>query len=210
MKTIISPTVPKKLASEPYAAASSRTAPDSPLSRQAASAPAGGSPTGHLSRRATIIAVFSTLGIILHLILRFALHTSSGVYDIPLQITIALGGLPLLYDLACKVLKGAFGSDLLAGISIVTALLLGEYLAGSIIVVMLSGGAALESYALQNASSVLAALAKRMPSIAHRKKGAEIQDIGLGEVAIGDTLVIYPNEICPADGEVIEGHGSNG
>jgi len=121
--------------------------------------------------------------------------------------TLVLGGLPLLYDLLRKLLKREFGSDLLGGISIVTSILLGEYLAGSIIVLMLSGGEALESYALRSASSVLAALAKRMPSIAHRKRAAELLDVALAEIAVGDTLVIYPHEICPADGVVIEGHG---
>jgi cation transport ATPase len=66
---------------------------------------------------------------------------------------------------ALALLQG-FGSDLLGGISIITFMVLGEYLAGSIIVIMLSGGEALESYPLRSASSVLAALAKRMPSIA--------------------------------------------
>ena len=88
-----------------------------------------------------------------------------------------------------------------------TSILLGEYLAGSIIVLMLAGGEALESYALRSASSVLAALAKRMPSIAHRRRAAELLDVALAEIAVGDTLVIYPHEICPADGVVIDGHG---
>ena len=86
-------------------------------------------------------------------------------------------------------------------------MLLGEYLAGAIIVLMLAGGEALESYALRSASSVLAALAKRMPSVAHRKTAAEIVDVALTEIAVGDTLIIYPHEICPADGEVTDGHG---
>ena len=59
---------------------------------------------------------------------------------------------------------------------------------------------------MRSASSVLAALAKRMPSIAHRKRGAH-RDVTLAEIAVGDTLVIYPHEICPADGVVIDGHG---
>ena len=164
-------------------------------------------PSALLHRKTTVIAALSISAILLHLVLRFGFHTTSRTYQIPLLATLILGGLPLLYDLLRKVLKREFGSDLLGGISIITSILLGEYLAGSIIVLMLSGGEALESYALRSASSVLAALAKRMPSIAHRKRATEMLDVALAEIAVGDTLVIYPHEICPADGVVIEGHG---
>ncbi len=166
------------------------------------------SPAALWHRKTTVIAAFSVVAILTHLVLRFGFHSTAETYHIPLLTTLVLGGLPLLYELLCKLLKREFGSDLLGGISIITSVLLGEYLAGSIIVLMLSGGEALESYALRSASSVLAALAKRMPSIAHRKKAAEMLDVALEEIAVGDTLVIYPHEICPADGVVIEGHGT--
>lgn len=158
-------------------------------------------------RKTLVIAVLSVVAILSHLVLRFAVRTTPGVYRIPLLVTLAVGGLPLLQDLLRKLLKREFGSDLLGGISIITSILLGEYLAGAIIVLMLSGGEALESYALRSASSVLAALARRMPSIAHRKRASQMVDVALAEVAVGDTLVIYPHEICPVDGVVIEGHG---
>ena len=166
------------------------------------------SPSSLWHRKSTIIAAFAIVAIVLHLVLRFGFHTASGAHRMPLLVTLIFGGLPLLYDLLRKLLKREFGSDLLGGISIITSVLLGEYLAGSIIVLMLAGGEALESYALRSASSVLAALAKRMPSIAHRKREAEILDVALAEVAVGDTLVIYPHDICPVDGVVIEGHGT--
>jgi heavy metal translocating P-type ATPase len=143
----------------------------------------------------------------LHLALRYFTHTAPEIYQLPLLCTLLLGGLPLLFDLVRKLLKREFGSDLLGGISIITSVLLGEYLAGSIIVLMLSGGEALETYALRSASSVLAALAKRMPSIAHRKSELEIVDVALMDIIVGDTLVVYPHEICPADGVVIDGRG---
>jgi heavy metal translocating P-type ATPase len=162
--------------------------------------------SGLWKRKSTAIAALSLLGIGAFLLLRFGLHASPVVYQSPLWITLVLGGLPQLYDLLLKLLKREFGSDLLGGISIITSVLLGEYLAGSIIVLMLSGGEALESYALSSASSVLAALAKRMPSVAHRKRGTEIVDVTLSEVAVGDALVIFPHDICPVDGVVTEGH----
>ena len=165
------------------------------------------SPSGLWQRKTTVIAALSIAGILLHLVLRLGLRTAPGTYHLPLLATLVVGGLPLLYDLLRKLLKREFGSDLLGGISIITSVILGEYLAGSIIVLMLAGGEALESYALRSASSVLAALAKRMPSVAHRKRESEIIDVALHEIAVGDTLVIHPHEICPADGVVIEGHG---
>jgi heavy metal translocating P-type ATPase len=158
-------------------------------------------------RRTTVIAVFAAAAILVHLILRFGVRAGTGASHFPLLAALIAGGLPLLYDLLRKLLKREFGSDLLGGISIITSVLLGEYLAGSIIVLMLSGGEALESFALHSASSVLAALAKRVPSIAHRKRDSEIVDMALPEVVVGDTLVIYPHDICPVDGLVLEGHG---
>ena len=158
-------------------------------------------------RKTTIIAALAITGILLHLALRFGFRATPSTFYLPLLVTLVIGGLPLIYDLLRKLLKREFGSDLLGGISIITSVILGEYLAGSIIVLMLSGGEALESYALRSASSVLAALAKRVPSIAHRKSAAGIADVALPDVAVGDTLVIFPHDICPVDGVVIEGHG---
>ena len=161
-----------------------------------------------VKHKTAIIAAVSLLGIAAHLLLRFGGHADPAVSSLPLLFVLVAGGLPMLYDLLQKLWKREFGSDLLGGISVITSVILGEYLAGSIIVLMLSGGEALESYALRSASSVLAALAKRVPSIAHRRDGGGIQDVALVDVAVGDDLVIYPNEICPVDGIVIEGHGS--
>jgi cation transport ATPase len=86
--------------------------------------------------------------------------------------------------------------------------LLGQYLAGSLVVLMLSGGHALESFAVGRASSALKALARRMPSIAHRPSNGTVEDVALDAVTVGDHLTIFPHEICPVDGTVIDGHGS--
>lgn len=159
-------------------------------------------------RRTSVIAVFAATAILAHLVLRFALRTPPGIYQIPLLTVLVFGGVPLVYELARNLLRREFGSDLLAGISILTSALLDEYLAGSIVVLMLSGGEALENYALRSASSVLGALAKRMPAIAHRKRDSVIADVGLDDIAVGDTLVVYPHDICPVDGTVIAGNGA--
>ena len=128
--------------------------------------------------------------------------------ELPLVVMLVLGGVPLVWDLLTKLFAGTFGSDLLAGISIVTSVLLGEYLAGVLVVLMLSGGAALESRAVSRAGDVLAALARRMPTLAHRKTTAGITDVPLGEITVGDVIVVLPHEICPVDGTVVSGRGA--
>ncbi len=105
------------------------------------------------------------------------------------------------------MVRGQFGSDLLAGISIITSVILGEYLAGTLVVLMLSGGEALEAYAVRRASSALDALARRMPSVAHRSRGGSIVDVPLDAVAVGDLVIVFPHETCPVDGAVTDGHG---
>ena len=157
--------------------------------------------------KTTLIAALAVAGILLHLLLRFGFRTSMATAQLPLLLTLVLGGVPLVYELLKKLLRRDLGSDLLAGISIITSILLGEYLAGSIVILMLSGGEALENYALRSAASVLGALAQRMPSIAHRRSGSQIVDVTVEEIAVGNVLLIYPHEICPVDGMVIDGHG---
>ena len=156
----------------------------------------------------TLIAALAVFGIAWHLITRYGWHVAPRTSGWPLLAVIALGGAPLAVTLLRGVVAGEIGSDLLAGISIVTALILGEYLAGSVIVLMLSGGTALEQYATRRASAVLGALAKRMPRTAHRKRGSELADIGLDDLRIGDLLIVFPHETCPVDGMVVEGKGA--
>ncbi|MBM4000288.1 MAG: cadmium-translocating P-type ATPase [Planctomycetes bacterium] len=157
-----------------------------------------------LAARQSIIAAFATGAIASHLA---ASMTDSPWVEVPLIAALVLGGGPLVIELLMKVARREFGSDLLAGISIVTSVALDEYLAGTFVVLMLSGGEALERLAVRRASSVLAALARRVPSRAHRRLDGRLIDVDLNDVAIDDHLVVFPHEICPVDGIVIEGRG---
>jgi heavy metal translocating P-type ATPase len=166
-----------------------------------------GSGTSPIWTMPKFIAALTTGGILLHLILRYGAEAPPTAWQFPLLAVLVAGGIPLLVPLTRKLVKGEFGSDHLAGISIVTSVVLGEYLAGSIVILMLSGGTALEEYASGRASSVLDALARRMPQTAHRKQGAQVADVSLDAIRIGDTLVVFPHEVCPVDGVVLAGHG---
>lgn len=155
----------------------------------------------------TIVALLTIASILAHLILRFSLNGSRIAQQAPLIAILLFGGIPLLVPLTRKLLALEFGSDHLAGISIVTAAMLGQYLVAAIVILMLSGGTALEQFASRRASSVLDALARRMPQVAHRKNKTDLSDVKLSDIAVGDALVVFPHEICPVDGFVVEGFG---
>ncbi len=161
----------------------------------------------HLWDRASLIAGVALVGIGAHLGLRWGPAAWRFAQDFPLYVVLALGGVPLVLSLALKLVRRQFGSDLLAGISIVASVLLEEYLAGALVVLMLSGGQALEVFALGRASSALQALARRMPLLAHRRVNGHVAEVALEDVRIADELIVYPHEICPVDGLVVEGRG---
>ncbi|MCO6430845.1 MAG: heavy metal translocating P-type ATPase [Deltaproteobacteria bacterium] len=159
-------------------------------------------------KRNLYIAIGTVALLVLYAVLRLVFEFSPEKARPALFAIFIFGGVPLIWDLLKDLFNRKFGSDLLAGISICVSVILGEYLAGSIVILMLSGGEALEGYALNQASSVLRELSKRIPSHAHRRTpGSEPQLIQTGEIEVGDELIILPHEICPVDGTVIEGHG---
>ncbi len=151
-------------------------------------------------------AAYISAGMVIALVAKLLLHQPR-IESISLWVGIVGASLPLLVSLGQQVLRGNFSVDLLALMSIVTSLILGQPWVAAIVVLMLSGGQALEGFATARASSVLNALAKRMPQTAHRA-GESVTDISIDAIKVGDELLIYPHEICPVDGEVISGQGS--
>jgi heavy metal translocating P-type ATPase len=157
-------------------------------------------------RQDALIASFAAVAIFLHLILRYVFRV--GPLDLlPLYVALIAGGVPLIASLLRQMFKLQFGSDLLAGFSIVTGALLHEYLVACIVVLMLSGGSALEQYATARASSALRSLAKRMPATAHLSADNGFVTIQAQNIVPGNVVGIFPHEICPVDGQVIEGYG---
>jgi len=162
-----------------------------------------------------MIAIASLIAIALHFILIGNSQKFHDILaaDIPLLLLIIFGSVPLLWRIATESFKGNVGANFLAAIELVAAALLEQYLAASLIILMLSGGQSLELYAMRKASAVLLALSARLPASAHRKKAenvkeGQVEEITLADIAIGDEIIIYPHETVPVDGVVVDGHGS--
>lgn len=97
------------------------------------------------------------------------------------------------------MVRGNWGLDILVVVAMVSTLAVGEVLASIIVVLMLSGGEALEDYAQHRAARDLENLLKHSPAIAHILEDGAPRDIDVEDVKIGDQLLVKPNEVVPVD-----------
>lgn len=125
-----------------------------------------------------------------------------------LLLTAVIGGIPLLWETLRQFWHKEFSVDIIAILAIAGSIWLGEYLAGAFVVLMLSGGEALEAYALRRARISLSALADRAPRIAHTWDKANLIDIPAEDVEVGMTIVVKPGELVPVDGVIEQGSSS--
>lgn len=113
--------------------------------------------------------------------------------------------IPMLRDMWLTLQEGKYGVDILAATAIITSVLLHEYWTGIIIVLMLTGGEALEDYAENRAKKELSSLLDRAPTQATvLRKNQEIV-VSVEKLKIGDRILVRTGEVIPVDGVVIDG-----
>lgn len=118
------------------------------------------------------------------------------------------GLIPLTADILLALKNKHFGVDIIALVSISGSLILGEYLAGATILLMLAGGEYLESYAIRRSRKELSNLIALAPRFALVRKGLKLEKVQIDKVEIGDEILVKPGETVPVDGIIIEGVSS--
>lgn len=137
--------------------------------------------------------------------LQYGLH-----YPLLAQVIVTIVGaiiaLTMFIGMVKTLRSGKYGVDLLAILAVVATLAVGEYWAAMVILVMLTGGDALEDYAAKKANTELKALLDNSPQHAHLIKEGKITDVAVGAVKVGDQIVVKPGELVPVDGVIVAGH----
>ena len=118
---------------------------------------------------------------------------------------LAITGSAVVWRTLRGAVRGQFASDVVATLAIVAAALLGHPVVGLVIVLMQTGGEALERYAEGRASDAVRALEAAAPRVAHRLHGTATHDVRADDVAIGDLLLVRPGELIPCDAVVVDG-----
>lgn len=153
------------------------------------------------------IPAFAIIGLILGTVVHYIFNDQETGHWIWF-ITLVIGGVPIVLETIKEILHGRFASDIVAMLAIITAILTNEAFPGVIIVIMQSGGKALEDYAFRKATTSLDELMTRSPKIAHRKVNDKVvEDVGVERIRIGDHLVIRPGDLVPVDGTIVSGNG---
>ena len=150
------------------------------------------------------IPFFAMIGLLLGAIV-FLIMKSQELAQWIWLLTLILGGAPIVAETLRGMIRGHFASDIVAMLAIVVAVIYGEALPGVIIVLMQSGGKALEDYALTRASSSLNALLARSPKYAYKKTNNNLEKIEVSFIKVGDLLVVRPGDLIPVDGHITKG-----
>ncbi|WP_242363948.1 heavy metal translocating P-type ATPase [Limosilactobacillus antri] len=140
------------------------------------------------------------------LVLQYGFH-----YPLLAQIIVTIAGAIVAFTMFIGMVKtlrsGKYGVDLLAILAVVATLAVGEYWAAMVILVMLTGGDALEDYAAKKANTELKALLDNSPRFAHLVTPSATQDVPVNDVPVGSKIIVKPGELVPIDGTIIEGSG---
>lgn len=115
---------------------------------------------------------------------------------------------PLVWDMWQDLRSGKYGIDILAATAIITSVVLGQYWAGIVVVLMLTGGEALEDFAEHRAKSELDALLRHAPHVAHVIRKGKTLDVSVQELRAGDKIFVKAGELVPVDAIVTEGVAS--
>ena len=112
---------------------------------------------------------------------------------------------PILWKTVRGMIRGRFAADIVASLAVMASVFLGQPLVGLVIVLMQSGGEALERLAEGRATNALRALEEASPRVAHRMRAELVEDVSVDVVRPGDSILVRPGEIVPCDGTVISG-----
>jgi heavy metal translocating P-type ATPase len=159
---------------------------------------------GLVSHRARLLAAIAVLAIAAGGVLRVV--GAPGAGDEVWAAAVGLLAAELAFEVARTfVVDRHMGVDTIALVAMVGSLALGQELAGAVVGLMFSGGAALEDFASARARRELTALIGRAPRVAQLRVEGGLQQVPVEQVQTGDVIVVRTGEVVAVDGTVMGG-----
>ncbi len=177
---------------------------------------------GAADRRASDVSAFTrrifailavALGVILFVVVGgewlglFDRVTGRIPLPVGLLLVVALGW-PIFLKVARAALRGQVISHTLMTLGVVAALAVGQWATAAVVVFFMHVGDYVESFTAEGARRAVKNLAALAPQTARVERGGEEREVPIGEVAVGETVVVRPGERIPVDGEVLAGQAT--
>lgn len=120
----------------------------------------------------------------------------------------ACGGYFTTKEALANIAARRFEIDSLMLVAALGAAALGKWAEGALLLFLFSLGHSLEHFAMGRARRAIEALAKLAPETAVVRRGDRSEEIAVSSLAVGDVVLVKPNERLPADGVVVLGKSS--
>jgi Cu+-exporting ATPase len=124
------------------------------------------------------------------------------------SILILIGGWPVFQNVMRSLLKGRVISHTLMSASVITAIVVGEWATALMIVAFMRLGDLIEKQTTEKARQSVRKLSQMAPKKARVIRDGQELDLAIGDIRMGDVVVVRPGESIPIDGKVTEGHAS--
>ena len=123
-------------------------------------------------------------------------------------ILILIGGWPVVQNVMRSFLKGRVISHTLMSASVITAIVVGEWATALMITAFMRIGDLIEKQTTEKARQSVRKLSQMAPKTARVVQNGQELDLAIGDIKLGDVVVVRPGESIPIDGKVTEGHAS--
>lgn len=163
-------------------------------------------------RRLTIVLV-SVFSIILSVVI---FGEGLGLFDflnqrIPFPLGVVLvvvGGYPVFLNVIRAALKKQIISHTLMTLGVIAALAVGQWVTAALVVVFMRIGDYVENFTTESARRAVKELTTLAPQMARVERAGVETEVSVGDVTIGEIVIVRPGEKIPVDGLVIGGQAT--
>ena len=164
------------------------------------------------NRRLTIVLV-SVFSIILSVVI---FGEGLGLFDflnqrIPFPLGLVLvvaGGYPVFLNVIRAALNRQIISHTLMTLGVIAALAVGQWVTAALVVVFMRIGDYVENFTTESARRAVKELTTLAPQLARVDRAGVETEVSVGDVTIGDIVIVRPGEKIPVDGVVIGGQAT--